>query len=78
VVKTKNPVNLHGPMSSLLQNRSPFMPARFFYCGFRVELSNVGFEARSVQCSKTEVLEFMVFRFDLELLNPAGFIRGGG
>jgi RelE-like toxin of type II toxin-antitoxin system HigB len=29
-------VNLHGSMSSLLQDRSPFMPGGFFYCGYRV------------------------------------------
>jgi hypothetical protein len=37
VVKRNTLVNLHGPMSSLLQDRSPFMSAGFFYCGFRVE-----------------------------------------
>jgi hypothetical protein len=30
-------VNLHGRMSSLLQDRSPFVPVGYFYCGFRVE-----------------------------------------
>jgi hypothetical protein len=28
-------LNLHGPMSSLLQARPPFMLSRAFYCGFR-------------------------------------------
>jgi hypothetical protein len=28
-------MNLRVPMSSLLQDRPPFMPAGFFYCGFR-------------------------------------------
>jgi hypothetical protein len=31
-------LDLHGPMSSLLQDRRPFMPARTSYCGFRVDI----------------------------------------
>jgi hypothetical protein len=31
--------SLHGPASSPLQDRFPFMPAGFFYCGFRVDYS---------------------------------------
>jgi hypothetical protein len=37
MVERKHPVNLHGPMYSLLQDRSPFMSAGFVYCGFRVQ-----------------------------------------
>jgi hypothetical protein len=30
-------VNLHGPITSLLQARPTFRPADLFYCGFRIE-----------------------------------------
>jgi hypothetical protein len=36
-------VILHGPMSSLLQDRFPFMTAGLFYCGIRVEQAEIEF-----------------------------------